>query len=337
MPRKSRIDAPGALHHIIIRGIEGRAIFKDNTDRENFLERIGTLVTETKTGCYAWALMRNHVHLLLRTGIVPIATLMRRALTGYAVSFNRRHHRQGHLFQNRYKSFLCEEDPYLRELVRYIHLNPLRAGVLKDVGKLNSHPWCGHSALMGTVANDWQDTAYVLALFGKGIGAARRAYAAFVLKAAEQGRRPDLVGGGLVRSLGGWSNLKAYRDMGLRIKGDERILGSSDFVERVLKRANERLAETYRLKAAGIGMQDLLGGVCKYYQVEAQDLKSSSKVRTVTQARRALCYLAVKRLQLSCVAVARYLGIQPVTVSKAVTLGARLPEIDQLQKQILGI
>jgi REP element-mobilizing transposase RayT len=134
MPRKSRIDAPGALHHIIIRGIERKAIFKDNTDRENFLDRIGMLISETKTGCYAWALMRNHVHLLLRTGLVPIATIMRRALTGYAVSFNRRHQRHGHLFQNRYKSFLCEEDLYFRELVRYIHLNPLRARLLSDIG-----------------------------------------------------------------------------------------------------------------------------------------------------------------------------------------------------------
>jgi putative transposase len=106
MPRKARIDAPGALHHIIIRGIERKAIFKDRTDRSNFLNRLDRIVSETDTGCYAWVLMANHVHLLLKTGLAPIATVMRRLLTGYAVSFNRR--RYGHLFQNRYKSFLCE-------------------------------------------------------------------------------------------------------------------------------------------------------------------------------------------------------------------------------------
>ena len=98
MPRKARIDAPGALHHIIIRGIERKAIFKDDTDRENFVERLGKNISETDTGCYAWVFMTNHVHMLLRTGLAPIATVMRRLLTGYAVSFNRRHRRHGHLW-----------------------------------------------------------------------------------------------------------------------------------------------------------------------------------------------------------------------------------------------
>ncbi|MEN8807857.1 MAG: transposase [Desulfobacterales bacterium] len=114
MPRQARIDAPGALHHIIIRGIERRSIFKDAQDHQNFLECLGHILTDTSTPCYAWALMTNHAHMLLRTGTAPIATVMRRLLTGYAQQFNRRHRRNGHLFQNRYKSFLCEEGPYLR-------------------------------------------------------------------------------------------------------------------------------------------------------------------------------------------------------------------------------
>jgi len=107
MPRKARIDAPGAVQHIIIRGIERKDIFRDNTDKDTFIERFGKIVVQTSTPCYAWVLMDNHVHLLLRTGRVPIATLMRRLLTGYAQYFNRRHKRHGQLFQNRYKSFLC--------------------------------------------------------------------------------------------------------------------------------------------------------------------------------------------------------------------------------------
>lgn len=119
MPRKARIDAPGALHHIIIRGIERKAVFKDSADRDNSIERLGRIITETDTGCYAWVLMTNHIHILLKTGLAPIATVMRRLLTGYAVSFNRRHRRHGHLFQNRYKSFSCKEDVYLKELEKY--------------------------------------------------------------------------------------------------------------------------------------------------------------------------------------------------------------------------
>jgi putative transposase len=132
MPRLARLDAPGVIHHIIIRGIERRKIFRDNRDRENFLERLGNLLEETKTGCYAWAFLQNHAHFLLRTGEVPLATLMRRLLTGYVVSFNRRHKRHGHLLQNRYKSIVCQEETYLQELVRYLHLNLLRAGVVPD-------------------------------------------------------------------------------------------------------------------------------------------------------------------------------------------------------------
>ena len=147
MPRKARIDAAGALHHIIVRGIERRKIFWDDTDRDSFVKRLGQVLAETQTDCFAWALIPNHAHLLLRTGLTPISGVMRRLLTGYAVEFNRRHRRHGHVFQNRYKSILCQEDPYLKELVRYIHLNPLRAKLVADYNSLigwrrfNPQPW----------------------------------------------------------------------------------------------------------------------------------------------------------------------------------------------------
>jgi REP element-mobilizing transposase RayT len=110
MPRLARLDAPGVLHHIMIRGIERRKIFLSRNDYEDFIERLAMLLPEMKTSCYAWALMSNHAHFLFCTGTVPLARLMRRLLTGYAVSFNRRHKRHGHLFQNRYKSIICQED-----------------------------------------------------------------------------------------------------------------------------------------------------------------------------------------------------------------------------------
>ena len=138
MPRQSRIDAPGALHHVMIRGIERRKIFRDDKDRESFLDRLGGILLESATPCYAWSLLGNHAHFLFRTGRIPISGVMRKLLTGYAVTFNRRYHRHGHVFQNRYKSILCEEDAYLQELVRYIHLNPLRAGLVKDLRELGS-------------------------------------------------------------------------------------------------------------------------------------------------------------------------------------------------------
>ena len=104
MPRKARIDAPGALHHIICRGIEKTDIFYDDADRDSFVERLGRVISETQTPCYAWALIPSHFHLLSKTGNLPITTVMQKLLTGYAVTFNRRHRRVGHLFQNRFKS-----------------------------------------------------------------------------------------------------------------------------------------------------------------------------------------------------------------------------------------
>jgi REP element-mobilizing transposase RayT len=176
MPRKARIDAPGALHHIIVRGIDRTAIFRDETDYGNFLLRLGRLLTESSTLCLAWAQMGNHAHLLLLTGRVPISTLMRRLLTGYAQQFNRRHGLHGVRFQNRYKSILCEEELYLLALMRYIHLNPLRVGLVKSIEALRSFPRCGHSALMGEVARDWQNAEYILRLFDGRRRQARRAY-----------------------------------------------------------------------------------------------------------------------------------------------------------------
>ena len=108
---KARVDAAGTLQHINIRSIERRKIYRDEGDRDNFLDRFGSILLDTRTQCYAWALIPNHAHLLLRTGLVPIATVMRRLLTGYAVSFNRNYRRHGQLFQNRYKSILCQENP----------------------------------------------------------------------------------------------------------------------------------------------------------------------------------------------------------------------------------
>jgi putative transposase len=112
MPRLARLDAPGVLHHIIVRGIERRDIFSDDEDKVGFLDRLEKLVPETKTVCYAWALMSNHAHFLMRSGPGGISQLMQRLLTGHAVSFNRKYKRHGQLFQNRYKSIICQE-PFL--------------------------------------------------------------------------------------------------------------------------------------------------------------------------------------------------------------------------------
>jgi len=147
----------------------------------------------------------------LRSAPSGIALLMRRLLTGYAVSYNRRHKRHGQLFQNRYKSIICQEDAYLQELVRYIHLNPLRAKIVIGLKELDRYSYSGHSALTGKKKRQWQDIEYVLGFFGPRVSEARKGYESYVKKGIPLGRRPELVGGGLIRSLGGWDEVKKMR------------------------------------------------------------------------------------------------------------------------------
>jgi REP element-mobilizing transposase RayT len=324
MPRHARIDAPGALHHIIARGIERSNIFRDDVDREGFLERLGELFLQTQTICYAWALIPNHFHLLLKTGSVSIATLMRRLLTGHAVSFNRRHRRSGHVFQNRYKSILCQEDAYLKELVRYIHLNPLRAGLVKDLRELDKYRFSGHGVLTGKNNVSWQSVDQTLSFFGGGASRARLNYRAFMRKGVDQGSRPELVGGGLIRSAGGWSNVQSMRKSGIFKKGDERILGSVDFVETVLADAKESIHRQYTWKAKGVSLDHLIQIAADLMAIGPQVLIGPSKARNIVKGRILICYWAVQELGFSMTEVANRLGISVPTVSVAVPKGERL-------------
>jgi putative transposase len=324
MPRKSRIDAPGALHHIIAKGIEGRRIFENDVDREDFLERIGDILKETKTVCYAWALIPSHFHLLLRTGTFPTSTVMRRLLTGYALWYNRRHRRAGHLFQNRYKSILCQEDVYLLELVRYIHLNPLRARLVPDLNRLDRYKYCGHSVLMGKVKNDWQDTDKVLSLFAEKAGSARRAYRGFVEKGIAQGKRSDLTGGGLVRSAGGWAAVVALRGAKIFQNSDERILGDGDFVESVLTAANEAMERRYYLQSSGFTLARVAARVADLLGMRPEDVWATGRYRHLVEARSLLCYWAVRELGVSMASLARKLKISVPAVSKSVIRGEEM-------------
>jgi REP element-mobilizing transposase RayT len=322
MPRAARLDAPGSVHHVIIRGIERRNIFKDDRDREELLERLGRLLSVTKIVCYAWALLPNHAHFLFRSGPVPLATLMRRLLTGYAVWFNHRHKRHGYLFQNRYKSIVCQEDRYLRELVRYIHLNPLRAGIVPTLAALQRYPYCGHSAILGKCERSWQDVPYVLGSFGNTLGKARSAYLAYVADGVGQGRREDLIGGGLIRSLGGWAEVKKYRGLGrAHLKSDERILGDSDFVEEILTQGKEQYTPQLRLRRQGYNFERIGARVAKLYRMETNEILAKGRQRQRVQARSLLCFWAVRHFGIALTDIARRLDMSPPAIGYAVQRG----------------
>ena len=328
MPRQARLDAPGVLHHVMGRGIEGTKVFRNQGDRNDFLERMGGLCDAGAWVVYAWALMPNHFHLLVRSAKESLPFGMRRLLTGYVVNFNRRHKRLGHLFQNRYKSIICEDDPYLLELTRYIHLNPLRAGIVESLEELSSYPWTGHSAIMGKVKRPWQDTEAVLSYFGRKKGEAAGRYEKFVREGVAQGKRPELVGGGLIRSAGGWSEVLSMRRRGQRMASDERVLGSGGFIEGLLEEAEHRHRETLRLRGRGMDLESLGRRIAKGEGVDLSVIRSGSRTRRAVNARRLFCQLAVKRMGYSGAEVARYLGATTSSVTRLAN-SQELPELSQ--------
>jgi putative transposase len=331
MPRQARLDAPGTLHHVMVRGIERTTIFRDDVDRADFVARLAGLAAPGALTVYAWALLPNHAHLLLRTGARPLARSMRSLLTGYAGAFNRRHRRVGHLFQNRYRSIVVEAEPYLLELIRYLHLNPVRAQVVPSLPELARYPWTGHSALLGTVARPWQDTGAVLAQFGLQIGRARRAYQAFVAEGLPQGHRPELQGGGLLRSLGGWTGLTALRRSREAYLGDARVLGRSAFVERLQQAIAPRLPAP---PPDGL-LETLCNHVCAHVGIAPDALSGGGRLPAVTRARAGIAYLWVTRLGHPGRPLAPVLGLHPAVVYPAARRGAaHAEEWDRLLARI---
>ncbi len=316
MPRQARLDAPGTLHHVIIRGIERRKIVSNDRDRRDFISRMGKIALETKTIIYAWALMTNHAHILLRSGPSGLPQYMRRLLTGYAVSYNRSHRRHGHLFQNRYKSIVCEEASYFKELVRYIHLNPLRVKLVDNLTGLDRYKYCGHSGLMGKVKNDWQDRDYVLKWFGSKEGEAKRGYRHFVKKGIDHGRQPELVGGGLIRSQGGWSAVKAMRRLGIREKADERILGSGEFVKHLIKQSDQIRKEQFSAHERLQRTVSHIEKVCKQRNVSVEALKTGSRRQKVVLVRTQLAKTLVDERGLSLTEAGRHLGVSASGIAK---------------------
>jgi REP element-mobilizing transposase RayT len=332
MPRSARLDAPGVLHHVMGRGIEKQSIFSRTEDRSDFIARLADLAASGGLAIYAWTLMPTHFHLLCKTGEVSLADCMRKLLTGYAINFNRRHRRNGHVFQNRYKSIVCQEDRYFKELVRYIHLNRLRGGLEKDLHALDDCPWSGHSAIMGACKRQWQQTEYVLAAFG-GNDNARSAYRNFVAAGVNLGSKPELVGGGLIRSRGGWSAVLSMRRRGRRSPSDERILGSDEFVRKTVSSMTQRMRQTLHFSDSRIPIDRVAQRVCDKYDVSLTELCSATRRRAGVRARQTVAWIAVRELGHSGADVARFLGVSNSCVTRFIAKGER-PQIDDLLVQL---
>lgn len=177
MPRPPRLEFSGAVYHVIARGNEQRDVFRDNWDRELYLRRLAHYRDRFRFRLYAYCLMSNHVHLALETGPVLLSRIVLALHGSYAQAFNQRHGRAGHLFQGRYKAFLVQKTSYLLALVRYIHDNPVKAGLVRNA---RNYRWSSERFYSGAVAPDWLDTRGLLQLLGADPGRAARRYRSFM-------------------------------------------------------------------------------------------------------------------------------------------------------------
>jgi hypothetical protein len=185
---------------------------------------------------------------------------------------------------------------------------------------------------MGKIDYDWQETKYVFSYFGKSIKEARKGYYSYLKEGMNQGRRPELVGGGLIRSLGGWLEAKKLKLKGQdRIKGDERILGDSDFVMAVLLEANERMDRRYESKSRGVTVESLEQRVLKIYQIGKEELYSKSRQKVRAEARSVLCYWAVRELGLEGTSLAKRLNMSQPGVAYAIKKGEKIVKENDFQ------
>jgi hypothetical protein len=243
---------------------------------------------------------------------------MRKLLTWYAQYFNRRHHRRGHLFENRYKSILCDEDNYLLSLVRYIHLNPVRARIIQTMTEMDKYPWSGHRSIIEKAKYPWMDTATVLAQFGGTKRKAIKEYERFIREGMNMGHDPQFSGGGFVRSLGGWSSVLSTRRKGQKEERDERILGSGDFVHHVIKEAEDKSLRQMKLKRSGMTLIKIIEQECEKGPISLKELEGGSRRSMVSRARAQIARRGVKELGLSAAEIARHLGVATSSITRAV-------------------
>jgi putative transposase len=276
MPRGPRLDFPGALQHVMARGIERRRIFLDDEDRERFLARLDRVLADTGTRCFAFATMPNHYHLLLGTRETPLSKVMARLGTAHGIGFNLRHRRVGHLFQNRYRSKLVrDDDGGLPTLVRYIHLNPVKARIVPDLDALADYPWTGHAALLGRLRAPFLDSEAVLACFGTEPRAARRALLRWMRKDVNG---PEVPGD------------DAY-DLTSPPDRPNPPLFEKDFGPEHVRRT--------RLREAGWDPDRVRGAVCEFLAIDPATLRPGRRTPAASRAREAIATLVVRELGLT--------------------------------------
>ena len=290
MPRPSRVEFEGALYHVITRGNNRRLIFKDEEDYRKFLSLLEREKQKHPFYLYAYVLMANHLHLLMEQQAEPLGRIMQRILTGYAQYWNRKYRKVGHLFQGRYKAILCQKDAYLSELVRYIHLNPVRAKVVR---RAEDYAWSSHRAYLGLERCEWVDSEVVLRYFGARRKRAVELYRAFVRAGRRERHREDL-----------------YRGV------EGRFLGGDEFVSEVKHRIAEAPVAKPKRSAKVWRWSEVVRRVEAALGVKLREVRGRGRAASQLTAKELLIYVGRERSGLTVAELARRLGIDPTNVGR---------------------
>ena len=314
MPRQVRVDVPGQCYHVMSRGIERREIFSGEEDYADFFGRFREWLNKFRGKCLAWCLMPNHFHFVVIRGERPLSELMHHVMTGYAVNFNLRRDRAGHLFQNRYKAIICGFDEYFMQLVPYIHLNPLRAGLVRDLSDLVNYKWCGHASLVTGGQDGLIDKQELLQHFGDNESASLAKYIKVMSeKAKEHGLAAPSARQG--------ARLRALRETGACGRG---MFSGDDFVEGLLKADEKNINRARKSRA------ELLAEVSRLTGIPSEEILRPSRNRESARARAIYCYLCKEEAWVSGTELMAELKINQSGISKLINKGRDIVKPVQL-------
>jgi len=285
MARKPRIHYPGAFYHVMLRGNGGQDIFFSKGDRSRFSLLLQKGMERYNHRIHAFCQMTNHVHLVIQVGEIPLSRVMQNLSFRYTRYINSRKNRMGHLFQGRYKALLIDGDSYLVELVRYIHCNPVRAGLVTNP---NRYPWSSHNAYLGHNSIPWLTTHLVLSQFAKQVNHARKLYDDFVQNGITEAHRHEFHSG-------------TYQG---------RILGDEKFSENALSLAEEKCKNRRTLR-------QIIDAVCLSYGIEQEIFFEPGKKQPGAEARAIAAYLVQEEEYLSLTALGNLIGRDSAALSRA--------------------
>lgn len=287
MARKPRIHVPGGVYHVMLRGNGGQDIFTDDDDYYHLylllqegLERYGHRI-------HGFCCMTNHIHLAIQVADEPLSKIMQNLSFRYTRWINKKQERTGHLFQGRYKAILVDQNSYLLELIRYIHLNPVRAGLVKDPA---DYPWSGHLAYLGVESIPWLHTDWILGQFAKRVSTCQSRYATFVQEGVREGHRSDFHHGG----------------------EDSRVLADDRFLERVTGKKAPSIPK--------ITLNEIVACVLKDYEVKVDEVRSASRNRQLSEIRVLIGWIAIQLKAASVKEVADYFQRDASTFSRHVAI-----------------